>query len=91
MWRCPFANENKTVDGRVCFVCNDKIEDEKHVILNCPLYADLRESLFYGVKRSNGDFDILSDDDKFIYLFKNTDCFDVVAKTWELIHKASVS
>ena len=49
-----------------------KIEDAKHVILDCPLCADLRESLFYEVKRSNGDFSILSDDDKFINLFKST-------------------
>jgi hypothetical protein len=28
------------------FICHDQIEDEKHVLLDCPLYADLRESLF---------------------------------------------
>jgi hypothetical protein len=38
--------ENKNVNERVCFICHDQIEDEKHVLLDCPLYADLRESLF---------------------------------------------
>jgi hypothetical protein len=38
--------ENKNVNERVCFICRDQIEDEKHVLLDCPLYADLRESLF---------------------------------------------
>jgi hypothetical protein len=36
--------ENKNVNERVCFICHDQIEDEKHVLLDCPLYADLRES-----------------------------------------------
>ena len=47
--------------------CHDQIEDEKHVLLDCPLYADLLERLFNEVKRSNVHFIILSDDDKFIY------------------------
>jgi hypothetical protein len=45
--------ENKNVNERVCFICHDQIEDEKHVLLYCPLYADLRERLFNEVKRSN--------------------------------------
>jgi hypothetical protein len=38
--------ENKNVNERVCFICHDQIEDEKHVLLYCLLYADLRERLF---------------------------------------------
>ena len=30
--------------------CHDQIEDEKHVLLDCPLYADLRERLFKELK-----------------------------------------
>jgi ssDNA-specific exonuclease RecJ len=73
--------ENKNVNERVCFICHDQIEDEKHVLLDCPLYADLCERLFSEVKRSNVHFIILSDDDKFIYLFKSTECYDMVDKT----------
>ena len=29
----------------------------------------------------NVDFNDLSDDDKFVYLFKNINCYDMVAKT----------
>jgi hypothetical protein len=43
----------KNVNERVCFICHDQIEDEKHVLLDCPLHADLRERLFNEVKRSN--------------------------------------
>ena len=73
--------KNKNVNERVCFICHDQIEDEKHVLLDCPLYTDLRERLFKEVKRSNVHFIILSDDDKFIYLFKSTECYDTVDKT----------
>ena len=64
--------ENKNVNERVCVICHEQIEDEKHVLLNCPLYANLRERLFNEVKRSNVHFIILSDDDKFIYHLKVT-------------------
>ena len=36
---------NKNVNERVCFIWHEQIEDEKHVLLYCPLYADLRERL----------------------------------------------
>jgi ssDNA-specific exonuclease RecJ len=64
-----------------CFICHDQIEDEKHVLLDCPLYVDLRERLFNEAKRSNVHFIILSDDDKFIYLFKSAECYDMVLFT----------
>jgi hypothetical protein len=62
--------ENKNVHERVYFIFHDQREAENHVLLDCPLYADLRESLFNEVKRSNVHFIILPDDDKFIYLLK---------------------
>jgi hypothetical protein len=30
--------ENKNVNERVCFICHEQIEDEKHVLLNCIKY-----------------------------------------------------
>jgi hypothetical protein len=54
--------ENKNVHERVCFICHDQIEDEKHDLLDCPLYADLRERLFNEAKRSNVHFIISSDE-----------------------------
>ena len=73
--------ENKNVHERVYFIFHDQREAENHVLLDCPLYADLRESLFNEVKRSNVHFIISSDDDKFIHLFKSTECYDMVVKT----------
>ena len=73
--------ENKNINERICFICKDKIEDEKHVILQCPLYADLRNDLYIEASNCNTDFNILSDSEKFVYLFQNNDCYAKVAKT----------
>lgn len=72
--------ERKNLDERVCFNCNI-LEDEKHVLLNCPLYEDLRHALFIDILCHNDMFLNLSDEEKFIYMFKNTNICNIVAKT----------
>jgi hypothetical protein len=37
--------ERKELNERLCINC-DNLEDEKHVLLKCPLYEDLRQSMF---------------------------------------------
>ena len=32
-------------EQRFCYICESKIEDEFHVILECPIYNDLRRKL----------------------------------------------
>lgn len=72
--------ERKNLDERVCFNCNI-LEDEKHVLLNCPLYEDLRHALFIDILCHNDMFLNLSDEEKFTYMFKNTNICNIVAKT----------
>jgi hypothetical protein len=38
--------ERVLLHQRTCFNCTDTVESEEHVLLSCPLYNDLRESLF---------------------------------------------
>ncbi|MEW8546023.1 MAG: reverse transcriptase family protein [Candidatus Thiodiazotropha sp.] len=38
--------ERLNYNDRTCFYCIDKVENEEHVLLDCPQYASLRESLF---------------------------------------------
>lgn len=73
--------ERKKVEERVCFHCNNVVEDEKHVVLTCPLYADLRFNLYDEISKCDSNFNLLSDDDKFIYLFNTDVCLNNVAKT----------
>ncbi len=72
--------ERKELDERLCINC-DNVEDEKHVLLKCPLYEDLRQSMFIDVVGHNNNFLTLSDNEKNLFLFNNdTVCYSV-AKT----------
>ena len=37
---------NLPINERVCFNCNNCVEDEIHVLLHCPVYNDVRQVLF---------------------------------------------
>ena len=38
--------ENIPFKDRLCFNCLDTVEDEIHVLLECPLYCDIRANIF---------------------------------------------
>ena len=61
----------------------DHIEDEVHVITKCPLYSESREVLYMydNARRFNADFDILSDKEKFIFMFECAETCGIVAIT----------
>ena len=52
------------LDGRYCFHCTNKVESEKHVLLECPLYDDLRYRLFSAISCEIPNFGSFSDDEK---------------------------
>ena len=70
--------ENIKLEERCCFTCSNLIEDETHVILQCPLYYDFRNNLFTEVLKVNRYA---------IFLFSNQDVFRIVAKTCKFILK----
>jgi hypothetical protein len=57
----------------LCFICSklgiNVVEDEKHVLLQCPGYADIRQSIFKNICELNSNFINMSDDEKFLYIF----------------------
>ena len=54
---------------------------ELHVLMQCPLYADLRQKMSNDVLHFKANFSFLSDADKFVFLFSNENVFNIVAKT----------
>jgi hypothetical protein len=62
--------ERRELNERLCINC-DNIEDEKHVLLKCSLYEDLRQSMFIDVVGHNNNVLTLSDNEKCIFLFNN--------------------
>ena len=73
------------VNERFCFNCTEEIEDEFHVLIKCPLYADLREKLFENIENTFTDFRNFNENDKFKFLLSNGDICHMVAKTCHLI------
>ena len=52
-------------------MCTDwSIEDEKHFILNCSLYSDLRQNLLKKASNINIDFNNMSGDHKLTFLMQ---------------------
>ena len=72
--------EKLDICERVCFICKENnlnvVEDEKHVLINCPGYADIRINIFNSVATINENFITMSDDEKFLFLFHDENvCF----------------
>lgn len=59
------------LNDRICFNCLDDIEDEKHVLLHCGLYQDIRHVLFENCGNIIENFNMLNDSDKFSNLMSN--------------------
>lgn len=57
-------------DSRYCIFCNNaSLEDEKHFLLNCSLYADLRSSLCCSLRGLNPYISQMSAQEMFLLLF----------------------
>lgn len=54
--------------NRLCPLCKQGVEDEKHFLLNCHMYKLERAELFNTINNTHTDFSQLSDDDKFVFL-----------------------
>lgn len=72
--------ENIDVMNRKCFNCPDTIEDEKHVLLYCPLYNDIRKELVSALDDVLRNRDIISDDDKMVTIFSSENLVYLSAK-----------
>ena len=67
---------------------DNEIEDEKHVIMKCILYDDLRETLFSDSSDVCSDFHNFSLEENVLFLFGNDSmiykfaktCYDILAR-----------
>jgi hypothetical protein len=59
------------VEQRVCFHCSQSVEDEIHVITQCPLYADLRTELYTLCQTIVFNFNTFSDKQKLIFILSD--------------------
>lgn len=72
---------NVPENERTCSFCNNVVESEVHVLVNCPVYCSLREPLFTRACSSNPNFSNQCDTEKFKFMFTHPDMTRVLAKT----------
>ena len=63
--------KNLRVEERICCFYSGVIEDETHVLLNCPFYDDFRENLFNVAKSYTVDIMSFNNEEKILFLFTN--------------------
>ena len=73
--------EGLEVDQRICPICHSSIEDEKHILLHCPLYVDLRSALFKQACEVNANFGNYTENEQLLFLFSTVDLTRSLEKT----------
>ena len=70
---------------RTCTFCKDSVEDELHVLFDCPLYNEIRLEMFQYVQIVNWHFNSLTKLEKFVFLFLSLQMVRSCAKACFLI------
>ena len=86
--------EGLSIEERICPFCSD-IEDEKHVLLECRVYNDLRTSLLDKALYFVPGFSDLSNLEKFKILLSDhrlicfcaKTCFNIIQRRYSLLYK----
>ena len=62
------------ISKRICKKCPlNEIEDEKHALMICPMYQNIRTTVFNDIAITNSNFPNLDMEGKFIWLLSNED------------------
>lgn len=69
------------VHERVCYNCPGIIEDEKHVILECPMYNNLRTELLNNCNNVCNDFNVFDNNKKLGFILSHPQIVRKTAKT----------
>ena len=62
---------NIPLQDRKCTICDlNEVEDEKHFLCICPVYNDIRSTLYTKVNTINSEFSTLNMSERFVFLMK---------------------
>ena len=67
------------LEDRHCFICTNQVEDEEHVPLHCPMYQEIRQTLYNTILTSNPDFMQKSNIEMLCYILGNPDDHNIIA------------
>ncbi|CAC5402692.1 unnamed protein product [Mytilus coruscus] len=77
-----YTKPKTLLNDQKCKYCTvDCVEDEKHVVMHCEFYSDLRYGLFLKACAINPNFNDFDDDDKFIFLMSDDSIQPFLAKS----------
>ena len=77
-----FTKPCTPLNERTCLHCDDgSIEDEKHFLLKCDLYNDIRLQLFLSAIHLNPNFINFNDNEKFLFLMTEKGLTTILAKS----------
>jgi hypothetical protein len=87
-------NSWRSLNQLVCCHCIHEVEDESHVILNCPLYDDIRNTLLNSARSSSANFDSFNNVEKLSlllsspYVFRECvkACYDILMCRQSLVY-----
>ena len=83
--------ERLDVQLRVCPFCKDTVENELHVVTQCPVYDDIRNELYLRASTLDIEFNDKSCCDKFVYIFSSPSMVRVAAKSCFLMLRRRTS
>ena len=75
-----YGVRRKTFEERKCIHCLQSVEDECHVITQCPLYTHIRYPLFQYISSHVGHFEYMSDMEKMCFILGDTTLLFKTAK-----------
>ena len=83
--------EGLEVDQSICPICHSSVEDEKHVLLHCPLYVDFRTALSKRACEVNASFRNYTANEQLVFLFSTVDLIRSLAKTcFQILHRRAI-
>ena len=75
-------------EQRLCPLCDiDKVEDELHILFDCPRYCELRKPLFEQAALTDASFNDVSNIDKMKILTNN---YHIERKTATFLHQVLI-
>ena len=87
--RGRYTRPKKPPEERICKLCDVYIENEKHFIVDCYQYSELRDDLYKCITVENHNFIHACSQDKFNYMM-TTNNTNVVKKVMQFIYLALI-
>jgi hypothetical protein len=77
---------NRQIREVTCFNCVNEVESEEHDLLFCPLYSDIRETVFEKIMVVHSGFTDLSSSEK-LYVILGSESVNVIKSGAKIVYE----